>query len=720
VLENGQPRTRSFGLFEVDLLAGELRRNGLKIKLQEQPFQILSLLLEKPGEIVSRDDLRKRLWPADTFVDFDHSLNAAIKRLRDALGDTAENPRFVETVARRGYRFVAPVNGAGTNGNAMTEVAAAVPQSIAPSKRHSWLRWVAGVGLAAVLVLLGLKLGSFLEKQPASAPRFLRLTANPADDRVRVSAISPNGKYLAFADETGFYLREIDSGETHSIATPSGSRIGSAGWFPDSAHLVMGLMGTGEESGLWAVSVLGGSPRRLSDEGRSAAVSLDGTRIAFLKGSKMHEEIWLVAADGGQPRKLVGEEGDFFGSLVWSPDSTKIAYTRGHYFYAWGVKAGIEIFDLGTQHIQSVMSSETLDGPVAWVAPNRLVYTLVEPPPRRTDSNLWWVSLDDQGRMAGHPVRLTSDTGVVQSITASADGKRLTFLKGVPQPDVYVARLNGQNISEPQRLTLDDRQDFPFEWTPDGKSVIFISDRTGTFNVYKQDIDRTVPELLISGTEAISIPRLSPDGSQLLYLVYPRWGNGDAVVPVMRVPLAGGTPQKLLEGRFISNHQCARSPGTGCVYSIIGEKELTFFQFDPFQGQGAQIFQIKDDFPTVYNWSLSPDGTTLAIGKGKWGGTETPRIQLVSIPDRTEKWLELRDVAGVASLDWAADSKSLWAAEAGEEGNALVNIDRQGRVRTVWRPKKMTMGWAIPSRDGRYLALKVGSGSANAWMLENF
>src|ERR1700686_4997308 len=105
------PNTVQFGLFEVDLQTRELRKSGMKIKLNDQPFQVLALLLERPGEVVTREELQSRLWPADTFVDFDHSLNAAVRRLRDALGDSAENPRFVETVARRGYRFLAPVNG---------------------------------------------------------------------------------------------------------------------------------------------------------------------------------------------------------------------------------------------------------------------------------------------------------------------------------------------------------------------------------------------------------------------------------------------------------------------------------------------------------------------------------------------------------------------------------------------------------------------------------
>ena len=102
-----------FGLFEFDPHSGELRKQGIKIRLQGQPVEILSMLLARPGELVTRDELQKKLWPDDTFVDFDPSLNAAMKRLRAALGDSAETPRFIETLARRGYRFIAPVDAAG-------------------------------------------------------------------------------------------------------------------------------------------------------------------------------------------------------------------------------------------------------------------------------------------------------------------------------------------------------------------------------------------------------------------------------------------------------------------------------------------------------------------------------------------------------------------------------------------------------------------------------
>ena len=100
-----------FGTFQLDLRTGELRKAGVRINLPEQPFQVLKALLDRPGDLVTREELRQRLWPAETFVDFEHGLNAAVRRLRDALGDSADVPRFVETLPRRGYRFIAPVTG---------------------------------------------------------------------------------------------------------------------------------------------------------------------------------------------------------------------------------------------------------------------------------------------------------------------------------------------------------------------------------------------------------------------------------------------------------------------------------------------------------------------------------------------------------------------------------------------------------------------------------
>src|SRR6266852_956470 len=126
-----EARSRSilrFGTFEVDLRAGELRKQGARIKLQEQPFHVLTVLLQRPGEVVTREELRNQNWPADAFVDFENSLNTAINKLREALGDSADNPRFIETLPRRGYRFIVPVTTVdGTTRGTATGVNAAAP-----------------------------------------------------------------------------------------------------------------------------------------------------------------------------------------------------------------------------------------------------------------------------------------------------------------------------------------------------------------------------------------------------------------------------------------------------------------------------------------------------------------------------------------------------------------------------------------------------------------
>ena len=156
--ESQLPRVIRFGIFEVDVHSGELRRSGVKLKLQEQPLQVLCVLLEHPGEVVTREDLHSRLWSVDTYVDFDHGLNAAVKRLRDALGDSAENPRFVETVARRGYRFIAPVRPLQDASETEFSPGVEVQSASAVANRTGW-RWKSVV--AAGVVVFALSTGGY-------------------------------------------------------------------------------------------------------------------------------------------------------------------------------------------------------------------------------------------------------------------------------------------------------------------------------------------------------------------------------------------------------------------------------------------------------------------------------------------------------------------------------------------------------------------------------
>ena len=330
-----EPRMVRFGVFEVDLRAGELRRNGFKVKLQNQPFQILCMLLECPGEVITRDQMRARLWPAETFVDVDHGLNSAIRRVRDALGDSAESPTFIETLGRRGYRFVFPVehlgHDSGNSGLAVvvpiskSEPSPVMPQEQPPAKSRwklkTGLRIAAGsVVLAAMLAFIQdghlseTKLGQLTRRvvvgsgdTASHAVTQRQLTANPQDTPVTSAALSPDGTYLAYTDKTGFYVRQVSNGETHPVALPKGFEPLVQSWFPDGGHLLVSWVAESEKQpGLWSTSMLGGTPKRLAEEGSSGRVSRDGSKIAFLRAGQGRNEIWLMAADGTEGRRLVG------------------------------------------------------------------------------------------------------------------------------------------------------------------------------------------------------------------------------------------------------------------------------------------------------------------------------------------------------------------------------------------------------------------------------
>jgi DNA-binding winged helix-turn-helix (wHTH) protein/Tol biopolymer transport system component len=721
--ENGS-RLVHFATFEVDLRAGELRRDGRKVRVQEQPFQLLTVLLERPGDVVTRDELRAKLWPADTFVGFDHGLNAAVRRLRDALGDSAENPRFVETVARRGYRFIAPVS---ENGTAATPIPPAeVPESFLAGR--VW--WIATASVA--LLALGIGLGMLLTRKSIE-PRVTerQLTANSSEHQVTAAAISPDGKYLAFADETGFYLRLIESGETHALWLPKTFDIRSVSWFPVGNHLVIAARTAPEQlSSLWDVSMFGGSPRKLIDEAAQPSVSPDGTRIAFLRGAPTNykqecgcRELWLMQSDGQGPRVEVTDPEGLFGEVAWSTDGEHIAYPRVR-FRGFERSAWLEVRDLAAGKSESIISNPRPGQVAAWTSQGRLIFSLLELPPNPNQSNLWSVRVDHNGHLDGAPVRVSSDSGYDGDISVSADGKRLATVKGTSQPDVYITDLeaHGTQLSDPRLLTFDERQDYPFSWTPDSKSVIFASDRDGTYHLFRQQINKPTPELLAGGNQPLTGPRLGPDGSFVLYLSQARLDEESDKVRIMRMPVAGGAPRLVLEGSGINNLQCGRLPSTTCIYSEIAADQITFFNFEPDTGKSQELSQFKIASEDYYNfhWSLSPDGRTLATAGGN--EKEDDRIlRLRSLEGRPTRDLALQGWVSINHVDWAADGQSLWINATSSAGvRTLLNLDLQDKVRPMMEDKRMTLGWAIPSPDGRHLAIWKASGSSNVWMLENF
>jgi DNA-binding winged helix-turn-helix (wHTH) protein/Tol biopolymer transport system component len=710
-------RTVRFGLFEADLQSGELRRDGQKVRLQEQPYQLLVLLLEKRGEVVTREDLRAKLWPADTFVDFDHGLNAAVKRLRDALGDSAENPRFVETLARRGYRFIAPVEPASE----------ASPDT--STTRRNWL-----IPLTfAVLLLVGVSIAWHAGHHSAAAvrPSEKRLTGNRENDPIWSAALSPDGKYLAFTYKTGLFLRVLPSGETHALTQVDSRRANGVSWFPDSTRmLVTRSEGPGYKPELWWESALGGEAHKIIDDGEQGAVSPVGTKIAFLRGEYNKQELWVMDADGEHAEKLAGAGGEF-GSVTWSPDGRYLACLH-HEGYIKGASedVSVEIYEpmrkgigdsYGESHV--VLRNSRLWNALAWTRDNRLIYSLSEPPPNRTDSNLWAQKIDPiTFQPAGVPVRLTSGPDGKFRLTLSADTKQLTYLRTTYSPHVYVAELNGTagHVGALQQLSLDERGNYPYDWTADGKSLIFKSDRDGSFHLFKQALDERVPELLAGGDDNVLIARMDPKGLAVLYLLTaPPSDYLSKNMRIMRLPLSGGVPQLVLSGASISNFQCSRRLSDVCVLSMHGpDGGLTFYTFDSQSGMKTFLTTIRDQDWSMFNWSLSPDGTMLAVTKHRAGAPAEISILRLAGGERT---IPVSGWFSTDCIDWAADGRSVWVKATSSSGTpTLLRVTLSGKITPVLQEDEMVLGWAIPSPEGRHIAIWKGEQSSNAWLLEGF
>jgi DNA-binding winged helix-turn-helix (wHTH) protein len=245
-----------FGLFELDLARRELRKEGRRIRLQEQPFQILQRLLESPGEVVSREEIRKRLWPDDTVVEFDHSINVAVRRLRDALRDSADKPRYIETVARRGYRFVAKVDAGRP-----PEPAAVVPENSEPDRtaesiptdprpRWNYHRSLLLIVLAAITFSLWGIARYYKRAAPPSQRTLHPLVRLDMDlgsevsagsDRAPSAILSPDGTRLVYVSHSKLLTRQLDQEST--IELPGTERAHAPFFSPDGQWVGFGVDG---------------------------------------------------------------------------------------------------------------------------------------------------------------------------------------------------------------------------------------------------------------------------------------------------------------------------------------------------------------------------------------------------------------------------------------------------------------------------------------------
>jgi len=699
-----------FGMFELELQTGELRHAGQKVKLQEQPFQVLAALLEYPGKIVTREELRSKLWPEDTFVDFDHSLNAAIKRLRDALGESADAPVFIETLARRGYRFIAPVNRSAPSGE-IQDAPGPEPQKFLSTQRIA-VACVAAIVIAAIA-------WTIWRRQPSRRTDITehKLTSNSSENGVGSAGISPDGKYLAYSDNTGVYLKQLRTGETHPVPLPPDFSAHVNDWFPDGAHL---LVSRKDHSGtsLWSISIFGGSPRRLADDASGGSISPDGAHIAFRRADLTYEgmlgrEIWIMRSDGTDPFKVAADKGSRVGTPIWSPDGKRIAYVRTTLAYDAPTRS-VEVNEWQNARTQTLFSDARLTPALHWLPDGRLIYALADQKgPGPPDAGVWAVSLRKTTKISEPPKRITQGLGSIGRITGSADGKTIVFVRERWSPSIYISELaaDGTQLLSHKRLTLDENSSVPTSWTPDSAAVLFYSNRNGAWQIFKQAIDQPLAESLVAAPEQLTDPRLTPDGSEILYIAGPDSAGPETTSSIMAIPLQGGTPRLVLKDVAIFTVTCARLPSTICLYSTSKGNTRETLPFDVKSGKTTGPPQID----TEGFWSLSPDGSQRAfVPVGSNRGT----IQFRSTSSGKTRGLVVKGFHGLMHIDWSADGKSLLVGNH-EAESALLKVALDGSASVLLRSDTF-IGYAIPSPDGRLLAILEVSPTKNVWGIENF
>jgi Tol biopolymer transport system component/DNA-binding winged helix-turn-helix (wHTH) protein len=549
-----------FGGFEVDLRAGELRRGGLKVKLAGQPFDVLVTLLEKPGRVVTREELHDKLWAQDTFVDFEHGLNKAINKVREALGDTADNPRFIETLPRRGYRFLAPVIQPETPdieiadqlAPAANQVVVASPAPNATLKRP-WIWLAVLVGIVVVVFLV-------IESLAPRPPRVLHYTQLTNDGLRKAGSLATDGSRIYFPEQDrqqNVFIAQVsvNGGTTTTVAR---LRPEVAAFFMQTANLDYSparseLLIDAVQSPLWALNIPGDpTPRRLSDVlADGAAWSPDGQSLAYGRLN----ELYVAKADGSDSRKIATVQGHPV-YLRWSPEGKVVRFTldawensrisqweidaggsnlhplffnwqsrtdgfgswtpNGNYFVYNSFLANGDAMILARREKNGLFQTRVHDpveltsGPISFFAPL----------PSNDGKTIFAVGTLDQGQLMRYDGKTHGWVPYLGGISAadadfSRDGEWVTYVL-IPQGTLWRSRVDG---SERAQLTAAPLRASMPRWSPDGKHIAFAGLKPGgRWSIYMISAEGGDAELLAAPEKKYyQDPNWSPDGKRLVF-----------------------------------------------------------------------------------------------------------------------------------------------------------------------------------------------------------
>jgi Tol biopolymer transport system component/DNA-binding winged helix-turn-helix (wHTH) protein len=530
-----------FGVFEVDLLSGELRKSGMKLKLGGQPFQILAILLEQPGEVVTREEFQKRLWP-DTFVDVDHNLNTAINKIREALGDSSESPRFVETVPRRGYRFIAPST---VNGNAAVKgVPPVAENSLIRPEAAARTRILRTLALVAVLGLLGAAgLGIYRWREAPSSPPQRTLTRITFDDGLQIGATwSPDGRYIAYTSNRGgksdIWVQQVSGGDPVQITKGTGENW-QPEWSPDGKYIA--YRSEEGEGGLYIVPALGGAAlgRRISSFGYFPRWSPESSRIlfhtsAFAEGNR----IYVANLDGSPPREVLTEvlAHQLVISAAWHPDGKRISVWVWDYSDAPAPNFWTAPIEGGTivksefpkellKQIQEVavgpgIAEWRVDFKFCWAPSGRAIY--FERTFRGARNN-WRMNVDPLTLQPTTVERLTTSPGLDAELSISADGSKLAFTGESQQIRAWAFPFDatyGRVTGPGQPVTSPGAEAWMMDLSRDGKKLSIAGNRGGRWEAWGMSISNGQDEPAAANDSNYNrdLPLWSPDGSRLAYI----------------------------------------------------------------------------------------------------------------------------------------------------------------------------------------------------------
>jgi serine/threonine-protein kinase len=713
-----------FGVFELDPQTGELRRQGFKVKLQEQPFQVLMMLLERPGEAVTREELQKKLWTADTFVDFERGLNRAINKLRDALGDDADTPRYIETLPRRGYRFLVPVEAAGTRdfeGAGRSQLAIVPPDSphlsdtvsafVIPRKQV--LPWAAAGVLAVIAVI------AFWRpwRAPAIAVDrpFLQLDLDAGSDEFSQPAISPDGMRIVFVSEGALTIRRLDQAKTTPLAGTEGAFYP---FFSPNGQWVA-FFAAGK---LQKVAVDGGAPITLCDA-PGAGGGTWGDDDYIVAALDITRGLFRVPAAGGMPQPLTDAREDPSGTLshLW-PQA--LPGGKGILFAATSAsgQGSLRVFAPSGRKLRTVVEDSTggrflASGYVVYyrretlfAAPmdaDRLELTGPAVPLVHAVSNSGNradFDLSTSGTLVyRHGTARNSlpswlySSGKIEPVLAkgnyssprlSPDGTRLALsVIQEGRQNIWIYDLSRQSR---YRLTSGDEPEFLATWTPDGE---FIAFRCGNWLAWTQSDGSGKVERLAGVSGNAGPWSFSADGKRLAF--WPLQPGSDLwIVPVEQTQgvLRLGQPQPLSQQGGTRGAPAISPDGRWVAYSSLepGGFEVFVMPLSPKQRATGRKWLVSNGGGHSPIWSRNgrelfyqgPDHrvrvATYTV-KGDSFVAEKPRFWSAR---------QMADIGFFPDFDVAPDGKRVLALLPAEDAkpetilHVLLNVDGELRRRT--------------------------------------